>query len=642
MADVSSSDLAAAMKSMFGSVSLDASMLTKCAHLCNVYEMPASEVLAELDAFRMNNSSNSTFGASEFGRFEQIVHKSRAAKKASGSGAEKRKSSGPSPIVQPNTKRSVPFTPGDSMSSVVGRNVSSISPASADSAAGVPKKNLYNSRTDNGQKVSSHNASLGERGIFNRSTHEPLGMRCRINTQPSSFANVKDRYRYMFTELEERAAALERHMSRLESDMRERAAISELHPVGVPNQETVWVCGRVCNEAATGKLNKTSVVLEGSRQTSGGRSVVVDLSETPSYALFPGQIVMAEGVNANGRKMNVKRLIEGVPRPLPTTSAKKLLEFQYSASHQAGRAIDICVAAGPFTTSDDLDFAPLNDLLVRMLEKMPDVVVLTGPFVDITHPMLAEGDCVDEDGNDISYERLFIQKFCNDGIEAFFQEDENSHTNFILVPSLNDAHHEQVFPQPPFGDREKVESDLFDEALGTLKLPFSRNTDPRKRVHLVPNPCMFEINEVLFGTTSNDALFMLSSDEISEKVPGARMERIAAHFLRQQSFFPMFPVPTSTSVQLDLRHSKHWTMDKSPDVLILPSKLATLATDVHGTLVINPGTLARGTAGGTFAEVSIHPLAEDVLRDALLSQEGGGKELPHSVVGRTSVNIIKI
>lgn len=55
-------------------------------------------------------------------------------------------------------------------------------------------------------------------------------------------------------------------MLRLQSDLVERALGEggmELTPVGVPKQETVMVVGRVCCEAAEGRINKASVVLEG-------------------------------------------------------------------------------------------------------------------------------------------------------------------------------------------------------------------------------------------------------------------------------------------------------------------------------------------------------------------------------------------
>ena len=54
------------------------------------------------------------------------------------------------------------------------------------------------------------------------------------------------------------------------------------------------------------------------------------------------------------------------------------------------------------------------------------------------------------------------------------------------------------------------------------------------------------VNEVLFGATSFDTLFALSSDEVSQCV-GNRIDRLAAHILQQQSFMPSFPLPGNLS-----------------------------------------------------------------------------------------------
>jgi DNA polymerase alpha subunit B len=44
------------------------------------------------------------------------------------------------------------------------------------------------------------------------------------------------------------------------------------------------------------------------------------------------------------------------------------------------------VASGPFTTTDSLEYEPLDDLMSVIATKRPDVVVLAGPFVDANHP----------------------------------------------------------------------------------------------------------------------------------------------------------------------------------------------------------------------------------------------------------------
>lgn len=104
----------------------------------------------------------------------------------------------------------------------------------------------------------------------------------------------------------------------------------------------------------------------------------------------------------------------------------------------------------------------------------------------------------------------------------------------------------------------------------------------RKRVHLAPNPAWLRINEVTIGVTATDTLKDLSGEEVSATAAGGnRLARLAAHLLLQQSFYPLFPPPESSSAQLDMRHAQRWGMPSTPDVLLLPSKLAHFARDVQ-------------------------------------------------------------
>lgn len=77
----------------------------------------------------------------------------------------------------------------------------------------------------------------------------------------------------------------------------------------------------------------------------------------------------------------------------------------------------------------------------------------------------------------------------------------------------------------------------------------------------------------------------------------------------------------------------------SPDVLIVPSKLAPLVTDVFGTLVINPGQVAKGTNGGTYADITINPFDEMTLRKAMQDNQ---QEIHHEVSKRSNVAITRI
>ena len=131
------------------------------------------------------------------------------------------------------------------------------------------------------------------------------------------------------------------------------------------------------------------------------------------------------------------------------------------------------------------------------------------------------------------------------------------------------------------------------------------------------NPCTFKINEVVFGVTSTDILFHMSTEEIHHNLPpNTRLRRIGQHVLQQRSYYPLFPPPAHSATNIDLKHIDHWKLPSRPDVLILPSKLKAMATTdlLDGsTVIVNPGCLTRATSGGTYAVMEIHPFRQEIL-----------------------------
>jgi DNA polymerase alpha subunit B len=368
-----------------------------------------------------------------------------------------------------------------------------------------PTGAVYANRIGSGQIVQSYKPNLGVRGEFIPSSQRNQGKRCEINVSSDEFENVKQRFRFMYTSLDERARALDKHLLRLQKVLCHSVGIeeSDLSPVGQVSQDDIWICGRICCETSEGRLNKASVVLEGSRRDSSGRRVHLDLSNSDisSYSLFPGQIVLLFGLNSGGRIFTVKKIVYGGSLPSLQTHIELFHKYHHSNLFQNGLPLSVMTACGPFTTNDNLSYAPLQDLFFKVLSSKPDVLVLVGPFVDVTQPLLSSGcvKLVDEDENgsiiaesNASYEMVFTMRVIRDCITALFAEDPSIPTNIILVPSLNDAHHEYVYPQPPFGDREEIKTEFFEESLGILNIPFSKDPEPNKnRIHLLPNPCMF-------------------------------------------------------------------------------------------------------------------------------------------------------
>lgn len=188
--------------------------------------------------------------------------------------------------------------------------------------------------------------------------------------------------------------------------------------------------------------------LEGASTTCGGERVSVDLSHMNAsklpYSLFPGQIVAIQGMNLSGQRINAYRIYEGVPRPPGSSSVRQLRTYHHDA--QEGKPIQIITASGPFTTSDSMSYQPLVDFLHIVMEQAPDVVVLTGPFVDMRREEENDGvtivELVDDDDNAsqqiVTYEEVFATKVSS-LIEEMFAAHEALQTQFVLVPSLDDA-----------------------------------------------------------------------------------------------------------------------------------------------------------------------------------------------------------
>lgn len=403
-------------------------------------------------------------------------------------------------------------------------------------------------------------------------------------------------------------------------------------------------------QAHEGRLNRASIQLEGSRHHSLGSRIHLDLhtlntagenNAQQAYSLFPGQIVAVEGINSSGRTMQASRLIEGAPPPPPSPS-HKLPEDDNIYEQQEGEErhpLSIVAVAGPFTTNDNLDYDPFIDVLMNVLKDAPDVVILCGPFVDERQPLVAEKDGIgptlpNDYGEEVtvSYEYLFAKNI-SELLEDLYTKEPELKTQFVLVPSLDDAFVDAVYPQPPFPDGLDDEesgapvvkvpkgSDA-EGRFGDLGLHYVENAGrepptnrrnsitkedrPKRRVHCVSNPCTLQINDITVGVTSTDILFHISSEECNANLPpGTRLAHIAQHLIQQRSYYPLFPPAKGAS--LDLSKSKEWEMSVKPDILIVPSKLNSFARHVLGTtIVVNPGELTKNVSGGTYAVIDVH------------------------------------
>ncbi|EGD81644.1 hypothetical protein PTSG_02360 [Salpingoeca rosetta] len=453
----------------------------------------------------------------------------------------------------------------------------------------------------------------------------------RQNVHVSVFPSTLEKtYRFMFEKLHDRAEVLDvriEDMAELiirkhklqsialkkseedeggdeeQQELTPRQVLEQLNSVDFPSQSPVLVVGRVCVDAAEGRLNSRSVVLEGCLANSLGKRVPLDLSSTQLFSLFPGQIIAAEGVNPTGDAFTPSLIYQGAPAPRKKTKPQEFLDLYFSNDGPDGGAVNVMMAAGPFTTNQDLTYAPLDDFLAKVSQTRPEVVIVIGPFVHDQHPLIT-GCEFDESFDEVL---TFVMEKITGVVSSL------PHTHAIVIPSLGDVTHDFIFPQAPF------------------QIPTLRH-DVR-RVHFLANPSTFMINELTFAVTSNDVLFQLSRSGTASNMHTDRMQRLVNHLFEQRSFYPLDP--PHEQVHLDYAHIDNLKLPVTPDVIILPSTLRHFVRDVNGSLAINPGHLTRMSAGGTYAHLLIHgPRRNDIPEKS--------KGLLSGIVDRSACRIIRV
>ncbi|XP_040437251.1 DNA polymerase alpha subunit B isoform X1 [Falco naumanni] len=385
---------------------------------------------------------------------------------------------------------------------------------------------------------------------------------CALKLHGSPDENLLKSYKFMFQKALDIREVLLWRMEELGDALKSHHHLEDFASVSLPAQEPVTVLGQIgCD--SNGKLNAKSVVLEGDREHSGGGQIPLDLSELKEYSLFPGQVVALEGTNSTGKSLVVSKLYEGVPLPFHTPP------------EPCPEQRMVLVACGPYTTSDSIAYDPLVDLIEVIGRDRPDVCVLFGPFLDAKHEQVETCQLL------ASFGEVF--KLC---LKMIIEGTRSAGSQLVFVPSLRDAHHDFIYPQPPF---------LYPD------LP----KDDKPRVHFVPEPCTLDIDGVVFGLTSTDLLFHMGAEEISSSAGMSdRLTRILKHILTQRSYYPLYPPSEELNVDYESFYS-YASLPVTPDVLVTPSELRYFVKDVLGCVCINPGRLTKGQVGGTYGRLYI-------------------------------------
>ncbi|KAK8490467.1 hypothetical protein V6N12_005441 [Hibiscus sabdariffa] len=398
--------------------------------------------------------------------------------------------------------------------------------------------------------------------------------------------------RFLYDRIEDRFNAIENRIKKHAAAFVASRLNEEPMDPSVASQRSIFSVGMICCESE-GHLNDKSIFLQSSVKHSGGQRVRLELNKLSRYSFFPGQVVGIKGHNPSGHCLIASELVDYIPLSIAADTdlppAKKQAldeEIQATDLSSTPTEITMIIAAGPFTTTDNLSFEPLSELLAYATRHSPQLVILLGPFIDSEHPQVKKGTV------DLSFDDIFqseVLRMVQDYLEYM-----GPTARLVMIPSVRDANHDFVFPQPAF--------DL-------------NSLDVRHQITSLNNPGIFEADQVKIGCCTVDILKHLSGEEMSgypmDGKPNDRLSRLASHILSQRSFYPLYPpaegVPMDFSLAPEALH-----ISSVPDILILPSELKYFVKvlSVGGTnegeeqmkrcVCINPGRLAKGEGGGTF------------------------------------------
>ncbi|KAH6892300.1 DNA polymerase alpha subunit B N-terminal-domain-containing protein [Thelonectria olida] len=394
--------------------------------------------------------------------------------------------------------------------------------------------------------------------------------------------------------------------------------------------------GRIASDSAEGKLNTASLVLETSRRTGMGLRVPLKMGNIKSWSFFPGQIVALRGSNASGNEFVVNQILD-VPLLANPASLPSALEAHRERLRGGPDAMDedsdpaplsVIFASGPYTPDDNLDFEPLHALCSQAADKYVDALVLTGPFLDVDHPLIATGDFdLPEEANFDPDTATMTTVFKYLVSPAFNRlASANPHVTIILVPSVRDVLDKHVsWPQDSIPRKE-------------LGLP--------KAVKIVTNPMTLSMNEFVVGISSQDILAQLRAEELAVGPQSDLMSRLCRYLVEQRHYFPLYP-PTdrsklpktgtedgvATGAVLDLSYLKLGEMvNVRPDVMMTPSFLPPFAKVVESVLAINPGFLSKRRGPGTYARMTLYPPPVPT----------GEAMISHNIFERARVEIVRI
>ncbi|KAJ7857613.1 hypothetical protein B0H14DRAFT_2750502 [Mycena olivaceomarginata] len=355
-------------------------------------------------------------------------------------------------------------------------------------------------------------------------------------------STVKRAYRYMHEKPSGNASS-DDIIDEFAERIREHYDLADLGDPSRSTTDDITVVGRIIQDddaVEEVKLADGAISLECSRALGNGERVPLPL----------------RGKNGGGGYFQVAEILT-MPPLLPSAPSVKA-----DTDASAFLCLSRVDRTPPTRTSDS---RPWRALIKKIQEAKPAVVLLVWDLsIDALHPLIKSGDV------DSTPLNLFRTRFA-DPLRTYLNSVPGSIA--LIVPSVRDLVGDHaVFPQ------------------SELPVDVARG-DPR--IHLLPNPAWFTLNDITFAATSADVLFHIKKGEFVKRGEEVDATPPMSPEDTGRSFYPVFPVPLELASEVVLDSGD--APECAPDVIIVPSRLRQFAKTVYATAALNPSFVSKGS-----------------------------------------------
>jgi len=155
--------------------------------------------------------------------------------------------------------------------------------------------------------------------------------------------------------------------------------VPSIYNVALPSQDDVWICGRVFSESAeSNKLTEHNVMLQGSYVCSNSQAISLNLSGCEEFSLFPGQMVLVNGRNPDGKRFLCKKIVE--PGFVTAPACNGSQNYSINIKLETNENLTVMAAAGPYMTHGGLQLTNLNLLVDMAKAKNVHALILVSFF----------------------------------------------------------------------------------------------------------------------------------------------------------------------------------------------------------------------------------------------------------------------